>query len=320
MILNRQIQQLVFTLTLMVVCTATSIQAADNAAAFLNTGRQPIAVGMGSAYVATPVGSDAIYWNPAALAHNNADFSLLQSRAFETDFLGFQASGIAETIGWGIAYDSASVTGIPESTLNNLGRYVDSGDTNSYTAQALSLALAYPLIQDLSVGLSLKAVQERAADFEATGFGADVGLQYQFDDRTVIGATLTNVIQPTLAWNTPSKNKEALPQFARLGIAYEGLHPQLMVAASGQWQDGRDAIVNVGANFALSNQIHLRAGLEDGSLTMGTGLYLGTMGIDIAWMSPKENLLSDVYRFGLRLQLDSEPNKQSVKPTQEEEK
>ncbi|NBV42622.1 hypothetical protein EBR96_07630, partial [bacterium] len=114
---------------------------------------------------------------------------------------------------------------------------------------------------------------------------------------------IQNIIAPQLQWDTPSRSVEELPRRIRAGIAVP-LVDWILAAADIQFQANRPTRLFCGVEGSWNSVCHFRGGLEDGVLSLGTGLSVSTISLDVSWSAPKlsDGVMDPIYRttFGIK--------------------
>jgi len=117
-----------------------------------------------------------------------------------------------------------------------------------------------------------------------------------------IGFAATNLSLKN-TWNTQDvyergTNKiDRFPQGIRAGIAVSRLLPWLVLSADFEKLQHRDSTIHFGAYGILRDLLSVRAGLNDGQLTLGAGYRFGLFGksseLNYAYVGHPDNLDSD---------------------------
>ncbi len=288
-----------------IILTTSSLRASDTAGAFLEKGVQPRAAGLGMGYSALAKGSDAVFWNPAGLAHTqSSDVSAMGYQGFETNTITLQGALPVSTpwgkVVLGTAYISSRLDGIQFATLDSVTDRAQLGDQGSYSGTGYLISIGMPLTSQLSLGSTLKVIQETAAQYSSSGIGLDIGAQYALTPRITVAGTLQNLIQPSMGWNTPSKNVDTIPLVSKLGLGIQIIPDQLMMSTDLVYRRNSFAIQG-GMEYWLSSQLPIRVGINRDEWSVGTGLVLSQMSVDFAWTRPNQLEVSDIYRISLTL-------------------
>ena len=276
------------------------------AAVFLKIGPDARAMGMAGAYVAVAEGPQALFWNPAGLVQLRG----WQATGSYVHWLGDVTFG---ALAVGRALDGATAFAFG-------GRYLRSvplerttpeepegtGEMFRYWATTWSAALARQLTDRVSIGATVRVVQEGIAHTSATTWALDFGSLYRTEwHRLTLGIALSHFGgRMTLSgqdlwfyWDpdpgrTDNPEEEAslrprswaLPTTYRVSVALEP-RPGWRVALQGTHTAEAVQTLELGTEYRLA-LLALRAGLSlnPGGLrwTAGLGLYQGRMRVDYA--------------------------------------
>lgn len=283
----------------------TLIQAADNAGAFMEMGINARPAAMGMSYVSEATGCDGVYWNPAALSQSEKlSMRNMSTRAYETDYTSIMVASRLMGLHMGIGYIGAQVPGIKNTELDSqTHRYYNTGKNLDYKAAAYYGAIAMELNPVLALGLTTKFIQEEAAGYRAQGLGADLGILCSPENNIKLGLNIQNMIQPRMKWNTPSGNTEVVPSLIRAGMSLNLLENTLTLCYETDFKKTREATHHAGLEYRPLPIFPLRAGLDGTAVSMGMGLNLDALQLDLAWTNPSQSYLDDIYRFSLGMAL-----------------
>ena len=189
------------------------------AGAFLRIPVNARANGMGSANTSIVQDPAATWWNPAGL-----------SSISEIQFMGMYAAmsmdrshnyaAVASPLPWnnsgviGFSWLQFGVSDIDGRDFR--GRQTEKFNDNE---MAFSLSYAYPILSFLSVGLTGTYLHHSLSEFNANGFGLDLGLVGHFNEQLYLGINIKNIMG-SLKWDTDSNLKESLPLLGRVGLGY----------------------------------------------------------------------------------------------------
>jgi len=283
-------------LPLAMVVLSTTI-AASAGAAFEN-GLSARAYGLGQAMSAEVSDSTSVFWNPAGLADiGSGDIGLLKYAAYETDYISGQAATRIGDVGLGFGYISAGLTGIVNSTRSN-GRAVATGETSSYGAHGFFLGAGARVWGELRAGITAKYLTESLAGYQATGFGVDLGFQYPVFSWLDAGLSVQNMIVPQMAWDTPSGIKEPVTLLVRPGLAMQ-VSRQIRVMTQVDWRENRGTQFLWGVEYLPMDMLAFRTGYNTREWSVGTGIQLGGLTLDLTWSTAWTESVSDTYRLGM---------------------
>lgn len=307
-----------------------------SAAPFLKIPVGARAASLGGAFVAMADDPSALFWNPGGAARIEK-FSLLVDHSpwlpgLQHNFIGItmpiQDLG---TIGLGIT--SLSTDEMDVTTVD-----YPMGTGEKFDAQFMAIGLTYSryLTDRFSIGATLKYINERIYNSNATGFAIDIGTIYDtplpglklgfnvtnFGTKMRINGEDLNIqvdIDGTQKGNNESivgqlKTDEFdLPLLMQVGLAYEALsfdNNKLIISVDGINPSDNDQSVNTGAELSMFNNMFvLRGGFNElflknreKGLTLGAGFNTALSGyfdLNIAYAFQSFEHLSNVNRFSL---------------------
>ncbi len=284
--------------------------ASDNAGAFIEQGIGARAAGMGMAYVSVVGDSQSVYWNPAKLTNvKNIDVNGMVTSAFETNFSNVQVAGPVGEWSMGLGFYGANTPGIRRTTLDTLsdsGRFIATGDEFSYSASAVFLSTGKQITPELSLGASVKVLSEALDSNRASGYGVDVAASYKVSEQLAVAAIVQNALQPRMVWNTASGNVDTVPRNLKIGADY-AIFPNWIAAGDIDIRPSRPFKYHLGTEYWVSPIVPIRLGLDNVTtqggakfdLTLGTGIYLERLRMDLSWSNPENTVIADVWRFSL---------------------
>ena len=244
---------------------------------FLRThvGARPAA--LGGAFAAVTGDVHSVYYNPAALStlpRRQLTFSYLNY------FLDFQSGFLAYgySLGrWGS--QAVAVHYLNYGTFDRtdqLGNKLGTFGADSYVVQ---LASAYPLSENFSVGLGLKFIHGKIAEYNSSAWAVDFGLLYSVPSQALnVGFAVLNsgsVIDPY------AKTVDSLPVSYRLGIGKRLAHLPLLLLVEGYLYRGEDAQFVIGGEFTLTPYWLLRVSYN----SIGRQQHIGQVGDKYAGLS-----------------------------------
>ena len=266
----------------------------------IGVGARPL--GMGKAYVAVAEDADAIFVNPAGLAHS-ANPKLTTMYASLMGDVSYQVIGgvypLGEKMAVGAGMVGASVDGInlTDSSGNALG-------TGSWSDRVFFLSIASYLSQfgpkfdaDVLVGANLKYFSSGGsgvsgvADSGST-FGLDLGLLWPVNSRLMMGLNMQNAVGGNIS---RAASTDLVQRTLKLGAKIKLLgsdDAQPLV-----WDDSRKLYctadydhnyktvdtAHFGIEFWPTGNLALRAGLDDRDPTAGLGLRVSGLEFNYAY-------------------------------------
>jgi len=154
-------------------------------------GAQGIATG--GALLASLKGLESIYYNPAGLNYNTGSEAMFNYMSYIADInvSYFAASTNIEGFGsLALSMKSFDVGDIPVTT----NEFPD-GTGATYSPAFVTLGLTYSkVITDrIAIGTNFKYISETIENSTANGFAIDFGVQYKFNERLSLGASVKNI-------------------------------------------------------------------------------------------------------------------------------
>jgi hypothetical protein len=243
---------------------------------YLHMGVGSGALGMGKAYTAFATDATAIYWNPAALANQNPYqvYFMHSVLFFDTNFdylAGTLPTKNLGSFGLGILYLNSGDFDQRNELNQELGSF-------NISDMALLLSWSKEIYRGISAGLNYKLVNQRILDYSGTGHGFDLGLKTKLFNRVDTGLMFMNLVSPKMKLAYES---ETFPMQVRFGASMRLLEDKLVLSADVakiiSWEY---AFFNIGTEYSLIDNLAIRAGLNNGRITMGLGFTLDKIGVD----------------------------------------
>ena len=265
--------------------TAQQRKAGLTGAAFLKVGVGAKAVGLGSAATALSNDVNQMFWNPAGIALK--DDKLQASFSYNKWFADLNHNAAAVAYNWeevgtfGVGFVQFGITGIAadrdiplDPSLKPFQIEENSSSTYDYSDVAIQLSYARYVIDNLSLGATVKYVSQTIDGKAVTAFAVDFGSLYHIGvlDWT-IAARFNNLGSDMKYYDIAF----GLPLSFSIGTAlspYSDENGKLMVAVDAvKPQDGPQYFFT-GAEYTLMNMISVRggwklnyAGTDDGGTT-----------------------------------------------------
>ena len=189
--------------------------------------------GMGEANVAIANDATAVYWNPAGLANiEGHELSIMHSNWLPQ----FNLSDLYYDFGSYVHHvEDVGTFGI-SATYLNLGEQIRTSETGQeigvFSAYNMALGLSYgtKIRENLSLGLSMKYIHLKLADYgtgeeKGKGAGSSVAIDFgvlfrpQFNNKLTIGANLSN-LGPKIAF-IDADQADPIPTNIKVGVAYQ---------------------------------------------------------------------------------------------------
>jgi hypothetical protein len=296
--------------------------------ALLNYGMSPRTLAMGKAFTGLADDQEAAYYNPAGLvqlmAHNikSSYLSLLGSQA---GYLGYALpTKRFGSLGLSIIYqgsgevDGWDVSGNPSTPFK-------------FSQYCFLFSYAYQPFRALGLGLNMKSMVSKIAQYGAVGIGADFGAFLFPRGNLTFGVTCQNILGPKL---THDEQEDEVPITIRGGAAlklYEG-RAIIAVDVVKNLLDYTDVEPHVGIEFVpIYPLLTLRGGLDKNHVTVGLGLKNHwnkfSAGLDYAlelhysssYLAPYRHKVGIFINFaGFRTWVDATPRQFSPTPGRKE--
>ena len=308
-------------------------------AAFLEIAVGARAEAMGGAFAAQSGVVESIYWNPAGLAYVDGLGTAFTHTNWLAD-LNYDFVALSTPLPFFnmVLGGSFATLASPEQPVRT--EYEPQGTGEFYDTRdfAATLSLSARVIDQFSVGVSGKLIEQRIWSESGQAIAFDVGVFYQTPfrgldlgasisnfgpDLSLDGKNLTNIIDPDqvnqgvdnipVTYNTDS---HPLPQIFRFGLAYRLALPAnsaLVTAVDLTHPTGSTESVNPGLEYSFNDLLFLRAGYQNlferdsiKGLTLGGGIQYrlrdrSRVVFDYAWSD--WDILRQAHRFSLSLYL-----------------
>jgi len=299
---RRSSRRLAGALALLVsVAPGVRAQAGAEGAIFLLLPVGARTVGMGQAVVADRPGTEAVWWNPAALARiDKREVAIHHSESVIGTGDAIALALPSQLLG--VLTASVNMTNFGETEATD----PEQGTTGKILLRSFVYAATYatPIGERLSAGLTYKVLQFRAdctgacgslGDLSATSSALDFGAQY--DLGALLPATVAVAVRnvgPRLQFNDQDQSDD-LPQRLQIGVNYrvpamQKLSPdaELLVAGDvvGDIQLGSPTM-RLGADVGFRRTLHVRGGWvfddsESSGPSVGLGVAIGGFVVDLA--------------------------------------
>ena len=249
-------------------------------------------VGYGGAFVAAMNEPMGVLWNPAGLAlFDQNEVHVEMGRLFEgTSMNGFSFALPARRIpSFGITLVSMSSGEFQRtSELNeDLGTF-DSGE------MAVLLTASKAVSPRLSFGANFKVARQSLEEFDAAGFGMDLGVMADVHRNVRVGLSVLNVGGPSLQLREVD---ETFPSEVRGGVAFRVLGGKGTISAEIDSREGPGATMHAGSEFWVHPTMALRLGYNEAYATGGLSYRLASgMRLDYG---VSDHELGMTHRFGL---------------------
>jgi hypothetical protein len=280
-------------------------QSVSTGAGFLKIGSGPRSGGMGEAQTAIAGGPDGMYYNPAGIALSSSPQIALTHREWINDVRSQSLSAIlpVDDFGFGLNIISTTVSDIEIRTRPG-------EPEGTFTSRSLVLggSIAYRMMENMTLGATVKYVFEKIFVDEWSGIGIDLGVHYRTPvEGLVLGVSLLNLGSMS-GTNTPTID---LPTTFRGGAAFtiplEEIHSEIILAADAV-QLTKDNIFHstLGSEIVFDRTIALRVGYQSGydlrNFTAGVGIRYRAFALDYC-VIPMNQQVGTAQTFGLSITL-----------------
>lgn len=294
---------LICTLILFSSSNAINSRAGSTGAVFLKLGVGARAVAMGGAFCAIADDVNTIYWNPAGLGQlKEGEVTFTHNEWLED--LRYEFVGCALPVGSKGAFGGSMIY-LGMEKIEGFDAYdFKTGDFTAYDG-ALTLSYGHKVKERvfiggseniLSIGASIKIIQQKIEDKTATGFALDLGMLYGITRNLTLGLNLQN-IGPEIKF---IERGSPLPLNLKLGLAYRFLDDKSILAIDIDIPIDNDIRSHLGTEYWLTNALALRAGYEPNKdigsgYTVGFGLKFKRHQFDYAYVPYGD--LGDTHRI-----------------------
>ncbi|MFC1595825.1 PorV/PorQ family protein [Candidatus Margulisiibacteriota bacterium] len=305
-------------LSITIILLACMTIYASNAGDWLEIGPDARAIGMGGAQIAIANDAYVPFWNPAGLQAKQevkSTFATLfgavnyiylgYTQPFDFGNLAFSYLSVG-TDGFKEAeYIAATSTlhGYPELTggsfsVGNSAFLVSYADNLGLLAKKFDFTkgLFQNWMQDVSVGSTFKILSQTIQNDSATGFGLDVGAQYQYDKKLRIGAVMYNIMPTNVNWSTGTV--ENIPIKIKTGISYQ-YDKQITIVADLDVLGYKRGGIYLGGQYQYNKYLSGRAGYNKNSFSLGLGLEYQDVTFDFSYTTAPASYMDTSTRFSL---------------------
>jgi hypothetical protein len=309
---------------------ASNAKVGTAGAQFLKIGLSARATAMGDAFLVVTDNSEAIYWNPGALAR-------LEGRDLSLSYVQWPAdidySGIAIAANLGsIGTFGVHIAGLKTGDMRVRTIYKPEGDGRMFNATQFSGGLTYAtfLTDRFSIGATVKYIQEDFWDLTARNWAVDIGTFYDtgfnslvlgmsilnFGPEMNFGGNFTDFGDPDEGgsagdFETRDFGNYPLPLTFRFGLAmtvYRTDDVSVLTALDTNKPNDTQQRINGGVEFTFNDMFSLRTGYKIGydedSFSFGAGFnytITGELNIRFDYAYADMGILDIVHRgsFGV---------------------
>lgn len=250
------LKKIIFYFTLLICCLVHSVYAGagETGAEFLLIGAGARPSAMGGAFVSVADDINAVQWNPAGMAMiRGREITATHSKwlsGINYGFVGYSHSGGKS--------GSFGISAIYLYMEDMIGRSLSGNETNPFGAYDISINLSYGrrILKDVSLGASMKFIQQNIEEEYASNIAFDFGGLYEIcNSKIIIGGSLLN-LGPKMKF---VKEEFLLPLTLNLGIGYK-FNSTLFALDIKYGIYEEDISLNTGAEYRLMDFFVLRGG------------------------------------------------------------
>lgn len=268
------------------LCGSVYAEAGTSAAEFLKIPVGARAAALGNAFSGLSNDSSAIFWNVSGLSSISwKEVSASYNSLYDNISLGNLSCSIPLgkkiSAGIGVVYLNSGTIDKRGETKEKLGTY-------SVQDAAVSIGIGAGITKKLSLGGTVKFVQEKIDTESGTGFAADAAFMYLahiMDMPVNLGVSVMNI------GGTMGPGEESdMPFLIRAGASSKIFNEKIILCAAADIPKDADTTAGVGAEYYFSDIFTLRCGyrlfLEDLS-----GLEPVTLGFGIIYTESNDYML-----------------------------
>lgn len=325
---TRRNMKIIMLLVSCLLPVAFRAQDGGTAGTILNYGMSPRTLAMGKAFTGLADDQEAVYYNPGGLAQlysHNLKTSYLQLWGLQLGYFGYALpTRRFGTIGVGLMGAYTDDIDSEDENGNNIGTY-------KFNQNCLLFSYANQPAKFIGIGINMKFVTSRIAQYSTVGSGGDFGLLLFPRQNLTYGLTIQNLLGPKL---THYQQTDEFPVTLRTGAAlklYQG-RAVICLDVVKNILDYTAVEPHLGIEFIpIYPVLALRAGLDRNTVNAGLGLRKNwgslSVGIDYSielhyasdYFLPYRNKIGVQIDFGgFRTWVDAAPRKFSPEPGREE--
>lgn len=258
-------------------------------------------LGMGGGYISIANDASATFYNPAGLAfvpHQEATFMYMD--LFEGT--SYQFAGWAypdqKLGGFGISF-----LRIATDDITRTENYVVTGSFD-YSYSQLLISYGKNLSQDLSVGLSLKILNQSIDSLSDYGVGFDLALMTKLSSYVSFGLIMRDMVPPELDLGNQTETNPVTIGFGT-SFNYYPISKDIDLTASLDLvkTENRTFKVHSGGEILFDKKYALRAGYDNNDLSFGAGFVHNKIKFDYSYKVL--DYIQDSHRFSMTLLIGS---------------
>jgi tetratricopeptide (TPR) repeat protein len=310
-------KRLVAAIAVYALITNVSISAAENAGreSAFGLGAGARALGMGNAFTAVGGDPSVIFYNPSLISTLDwQEVSLMHTTLFEGTQYNFASYAVPSTRwgGFGIAFMRLGTGDIIKTQ-----QYAEVG-TFSYSDVQVMVSYGKAITHGVSLGSSLKFVQQSIDIYSDNGFGLDVGASWRITDWLNTAFVVRDLLPARIKLRS---KQEIIPITFVGGLAVQKeIYPgKLRLGASIDLEkiEGHQTRFHAGTESLIDSVVAVRIGYDHNNLTAGAGFRYQRLKFDYAYRPI--DYVDDSHRFTLSLMLGTSVQERLSKEKKAEE-
>jgi hypothetical protein len=283
---------------------------------YLREGAGSRACGMGGAFVALADDATAGYWNPAGLSQMElymyqaaAQYAMLPNE-MNTSFLSY-AFVLPEIGSFSVAWMNFSAGNIESRDAD--GAMLPALSDSENTFYISFGRKVYPWVKGLSVGASLKVLQQNLGEFSALGHGLDLGVLWQpvMAWEHTLGVNVQNIYQRQY-WNQGGATDFSLLN-VKVGTALKFLRSEeelyfnhLIATLDMDLSEYARTTGHLGVEYWPWRNLGLRAGYGKQEITAGASYRPENFEVDYAFVYDLSEVKAHQHRLSLLLRFQND--------------
>lgn len=256
------------------------------------------ALGTGGAVAAWLDDPSVLWWNPAALTLIPGKRIELQHTQNAVDTRTEQFAAGFPTLDYGAWAIGGALQTTTDITVTGSQSPTPIG-TESFHRFRLAAGYATNTRYHIGLGAALKVVGYRFMGVERAAWGLDLGLLPFKRGGFSTALAVQNLLRPTFSFT--EDNEDRWPRRAVIGAAMRTAKDKLVFSAQAEAAQDHDNRFRVGAEFAPTRSIAIRAGYNGDGPSVGVGAAYSRFRIDYAFVAPSD--LGSEHRFGITINL-----------------
>ena len=319
-----------------------SVFGSKYAAEFTDLGVGVRPAGFGGGFSSVKGDVQTLWWNPAGLSSLSERPNVyLMHASFYSDLMKLDVGGVSKKFGdnyYAVGFFRNAAEDIPfteEDGFYDFGpdRVPGTGDEGEgngiwdpgeqirpdavyYETEGdylFNLAFSRQIKEKISLGVTIKHLQNYIGNYSSFGFGLDCGVIYEYDSSLVLGASLRDAVGTHIRWSTGLWELKAPSLWwgGNYNIDLPAIRGSIMgiLEMETRFEDYNGIIElgplsfdpHVGVELNILKNIYLRGGLDRSDFSAGVGLEIAFFRVDYAFVSSKN--LDNTHRVGITIEI-----------------